>query len=283
MDREQLAHFLRTRRAALQPEDVGMARGPRRRTGGLRREEVAALAGMSVDHYTRMEQRRSKQPSEPMLGALARALQLDLDERDHLFRLGGHRAPGRVLRSDHVMPAVLRILDRLDDTPAQVMTVLGETLVQNQMAVALLGDETAHTGMARSMVFRWFTDPDARRIYPEDDHGLHGRIFTAGLRSASVHEATRERAGAIVAALRERSPEFVALWEDHEVGLGHETSKRLVHPELGVLELDCQILVDPEQSQALLVFTATPGSESHEKLRLLRVIGTQPLTAPTPT
>lgn len=276
VDRDQLADFLRTRREALQPEDVGLPRGPRRRTGGLRREEVAALAGMSSDYYSRLGQRRSKQPSEPMLGAIARALHLDLDERDHLFRIAGHRAPER-LRSDHVQPAVMRILDRLQDTPAQVMTLLGETLVQTPMARALLGDETVHTGLSRAMVHRWFTDPTARAIYPPEDHGLHGRIFTSGLRTATTHAATRVRAAAIVADLHERSPEFAALWADHEIGVRHETSKRIVHPELGVLELDCQMLLDPDQGQALLVFTAAPGSDAESKLDLLRVIGTQPL------
>lgn len=277
MDRDQLADFLRTRREALQPEEVGLPRGPRRRTGGLRREEVAALAGMSIDYYARLEQRRSPQPSEPILGALARALHLDLDERDHLFRLAGHHEPHRVLRSDHVQPAVLRILDRLQDTPAQVMTLLGETLVQTPMAVALLGDETRHTGLARSVVHRWFTDPASRRVYPPEDHALHGRIFTSGLRQAYAHPGMRSRAEPIVADLLERSEEFAAVWYEHEVGVVHETSKRLVHPELGELELDCQMLLDPDQMQALLVFTATPGSASDEKLQLLRVIGTQPL------
>ena len=171
VDREQLADFLKTRREALQPEDVGLPRGARRRTHGLRREEVAALAGMSTDYYSRLEQRRSKQPSEPMLGAIARALHLTLDERDHLFRLSGHNAPHRVSRTDHVNPGLMRVLDRLqDNTPAQVMTGLGETLLQTPLAVALLGTETEYSGMARSIYYRWFTNPDARRIYPTDDH-----------------------------------------------------------------------------------------------------------------
>jgi len=112
VDREQLADFLKTRREALQPEDVGLPRGTRRRTHGLRREEVAALAGMSPDYYSRLEQQRSKQPSEPMLAAIARALHLTLDERDHLFRVSGHNAPHRVPRSDHVNPGLMRILTR---------------------------------------------------------------------------------------------------------------------------------------------------------------------------
>jgi transcriptional regulator with XRE-family HTH domain len=117
VDREQLADFLRRRREALQPQDVGLPKGQRRRTSGLRREEVAALAGMSTDYYSRLEQRRAPQPSTQMVAALAQALRLTLDERDHLFRLTGHSAPSRVIRSDHVSPGLMRVLDRLDDTP----------------------------------------------------------------------------------------------------------------------------------------------------------------------
>ena len=113
MDRAQLADFLRTRREALQPEDVGLPRGQRRRTGGLRREEVAALADMSADYYGRIEQQRGPMPSEQMLAALARALHLSLGERDHLFRLGGHVTPRRFARADHVNPGMMRVLDRL--------------------------------------------------------------------------------------------------------------------------------------------------------------------------
>src|SRR6201996_6942528 len=146
MDLNQLADFLRPRREALQPEDVGLPRGQRRRTGGLRREEVAALCGMSADYYSRIEQQRGPQPSEQMLAAIARGLHLSLDERDHLFRLGGHAAPERVLRNDHLSPGMMRIVDRLSDTPAIVVNRYGETLLQTPMGLALLGDETRLTG-----------------------------------------------------------------------------------------------------------------------------------------
>lgn len=275
VDREQLAHFLRTRREALQPEDVGLTRGPRRRTNGLRREEVATLSGMSVDYYSRLEQQRGPQPSEQMVSAIARGLHLSIDERDHLFRLAGHSAPARVVLSDHVSPGMLRILDRLDDTPAQVINELGETLVQTPMAVSLLGDQTRYTGFARSTVYRWFTDPDSRNVYPRDDHPFHGRVFTADLRLAYSRGGAGSRAAELVAELLRVSDEFAALWNDHEVSAHHARSKRIQHSELGILELDCQILNDPNGSQALLVFTATPGTESAEKLQLLSVIGTQ--------
>lgn len=274
MDRAQLADFLRTRRGALQPEDVGLPRGSRRRAQGLRREEAAGLCGMSSDYYARMEQQRGPLPSESMLAALARGLHLSLDERDHLFRMAGHNTPSRSLRGDHVAPGMMRILDRLQDTPAQVVTPVAETLVQTRLAVALVGDETVYTGLDRSLAYRWFTDPRARRIYPEADHATHARIFTSGLRSACSRHGADSRAGRIVDALLERSPEFAALWSGHEIGVQYEGgNKRIRHPELGTLELQCQALFDADQSQALLVYTATPGTESHEKLRMLPVLG----------
>lgn len=271
MDRAQLADFLRTRREALQPEDVGLPRGLRRRTGGLRREEVAILSGMSTDYYTRIEQQRGPQPSEQMLAAIARGLHLNLDERDHLFRLGGHSAPQRVLRDDHLSPGMLRIVDRLQDTPAIVVNRYGETLLQTPMAVALLGDETRYSGLSRSTVYRWFTDPASRDRYVAEDHPLHARVFTAQLRQAYAADP-RGRAGEIVDALLERSPEFAEIWAGHEVGLTHVDRKRIVHRELGVLELWCQNLLDPAQSQVLVVFTAAPGSPSYEKLQLLAAV-----------
>ncbi|MWC00348.1 helix-turn-helix transcriptional regulator [Agromyces seonyuensis] len=280
MDREQLADFLRRRREALQPEDVGLRRGPRRRTSGLRREEVAALCDMSVDYYGRLEQRRGPQPSEQMLAAIARGLRLTLEERDHLFRLAGHTAPARTaLRSDHVSPGLMRILDRLADTPAQVMTGLGETLAQTAAARALFGDETRFEGFARSVGYRWFTDASARDVYPAEDHPLHSRAFTADIRSYLATQGPDSRAAAIVDALLAESPEFAELWAEHEVRSVHPREKRLQHPEVGIMHLQCQFLIDPEQGQTLLVLTAAPGSESADRLRLLTVIGTQDLAS----
>jgi transcriptional regulator with XRE-family HTH domain len=273
MDRGQLAGFLRARREALQPEDVGLPRGPRRRTGGLRREEVAALAGMSADYYGRMEQQRGPRPSGPMLAALARALRLSLSERDHLVRLAGHRTPGLLRRDDHLSPAMMRIVDRLADTPALVMSRLGETLVQTRPAVALLGDHTRFGGLSRYPVYRWFTDPPTRDLYVPEDHELRGRVGTADIRAAYAAEP-EGRAGEIVAALLAISPEFAALWRRPEGDVTrHHDLERYRHPELGDLELYCQPLVDPGQFQQLLILTAQPGSVSHEKLQLLGAVG----------
>jgi len=275
MDRLELADFLRRRRELLQPQDVGLAKGPRRRTSGLRREEVAALAGMSSDYYARLEQRRGPQPSEQMVSAMARALRLTLDERDHLFRLTGHHAPQRVRRSEHVSPALMRVLDRLDDTPAMVISDMADALVQNRFAKALLGEQTSYTGLASSAFYRWFTDPVARSRYPERDHAHQSRVQAAGLRAALSAGGSDARAAAMVRQLRQVSPEFVEVWDLHEVAVRFDAHKTLVHSELGEIEVDCQVLFTENQAQVLLVLTAQPGTESYEKLQLLSVIGEQ--------
>jgi transcriptional regulator with XRE-family HTH domain len=275
VDRAALAGFLRHRREALRPGDVGLPAGARRRTPGLRREDVAALALMSTDYYTRLEQQRGPQPSEQMLASLARALRLSGDERDYLFQIAGHNAPASVSAAAHVAPALLRVLDRLDDTPALILSNLGETLVQNQMADALFGDKSGYAGLARSDIYRWFTDPAERRIYPEDDRARQSRALVASLRAAYGSMGPRSRAGEIVRALRKASPEFAGLWERHEVARRFEDHKTLIHPELGPIELDCQALFTEDQSQALLVLTAPPRTEGYEKLQLLAVLGQQ--------
>ncbi|MEU8198556.1 helix-turn-helix transcriptional regulator [Microbispora amethystogenes] len=282
MDRAGLADFLRRRREALRPEDVGLAAGARRRTPGLRREEVAVLAAMSTDYYTRLEQQRGPQPSEQMLASLARALRLTGDERDYLFRISGHTAPERVTAATHVAPALLRVLDRLSDTPALILSNLGETLVQNRMADALFGDKSGYTGLARSEIYRWFTDPSERLRYPEDDRDRQSRAQVANLRVAYGSMGERSRAGELVRALRKESAEFAELWDRHEVAKRFEDHKTLVHPELGPIELDCQVLFTEDQSQALLVLTAPPRTEGYEKLRLLAVLGQERFTEPSP-
>jgi transcriptional regulator with XRE-family HTH domain len=273
MDRTGLADFLRRRREALQPGDVGLPAGARRRATGLRREEVAALAVMSTDYYARLEQRRGPQPSEQMLASLARALRLTSGERDYLFQVAGHNPPASGPAPAHVAPALLRVLDRLDDTPALIISSLGETLVQNRMAQALFGDTSGRTGLARSEIYRWFSEPAARLRYPEGDHGRQSRAQVANLRAAYGSMGPASRAGELVRALQKLSPEFAGLWDRHEVAQRFEDHKTLIHPELGAIEVDCQVLFTEDRSQALLVLTAPPRSEGHEKLQLLAVVG----------
>jgi transcriptional regulator with XRE-family HTH domain len=277
IDRAGLAEFLRRRREALQPEDVGLPRGQRRRTSGLRREEVAALCFMSTDYYARLERERGPRPSEQMIASIAQGLHLSLDERDHLFRLAGHNPPARGAVSDYISPGLLRILDRLDDTPAEIVTELGETLRQSPLGVALTGDTTRYTGPARSIGYRWFTDPATRAMYAPDDHALLSRMFASGLRQVATMRGPGSRAAHLADLLLPQSEEFRRLWDEHEVGVRPAEVKRFIHPEVGMLELTCQSLLDPDQSHRLLVYTAVPGSESHEKLQLLSVIGLQTL------
>lgn len=276
MDRDALAEFLVRRRGQLRPSDVGLSAGPRRRTPGLRREEVAQLAAMSTDYYTRLEQRRGPQPSAQILASLARALRLTPDERDYLHRVCGHSAPDRTAFTDYVHPGMLRVLDRLDDTPAFIVSMLDEVLVQNDAARALLGDASVLTGIERSGIYRWFAHPDEeRRRYPEADHRHHSRVLVASLRSAYGALGAGSRAGDIVRALLPRSAEFADLWEVHEVQRRFEDHKVLIHPEIGSIEVDCQALFTEDESQALIVLTAAPGTDAASKLELLRVLGTQ--------
>jgi transcriptional regulator with XRE-family HTH domain len=272
IDRTGLADFLRRRREALQPEDVGLPRGARRRTPGLRREEVAALSHMSTDFYSRLERERGPQPSEQMVAAIAQGLHLSLDERDHLFRLAGHHPPTREAAGDHVSPGMLRIFDRLGDTPAEIVTELGETLRQTPLSIALVGDSTRWTGPARSIGFRWFTEPSARRLHPEEDHAHYSRMYASGLRGVVALRGPDSRAAHLVGLLLERSEEFRRVWDLHEVGIRPKEVKRYLHPAVGPLELSCQVVQDPFQSHALLVYTATPGTPSHEGLRLLAAV-----------
>nr|WP_061293561.1 helix-turn-helix transcriptional regulator [Herbidospora cretacea] len=274
IDRTGLAEFLRRRRESLQPEDVGLPRGRRRRTSGLRREEAALLCHMSTDYYSRLERERGPQPSEQMIASMAQGLHLSLDERDHLFRLAGHNPPARGAFGEHIGPGLLRIFDRLHDTPAEIVTELGETLRQTALGVALTGDLTVHTGPARSIGYRWFTDPATRRLYAPRDHEFLSRMFASGLRGLATLRGPGSRAAHLADLLLARSEEFREVWDRHEVGIRPREVKHFVHPELGALELACQSLVDPDHGHMLLVYTAVPGSESHEKLRLLSVIGT---------
>ena len=273
IDRDGLAAFLRLRREALQPEDVGLTRGPRRRTTGLRREEAAALCHMSTDYYARLERGTGPQPSEQMIAAIAQGLHLSLGERDHVFRLAGHRPPARGAAGEHIAPGLLRILDRLQDTPAEIVTELGETLRQTPLGAALLGEASLRTGPERSLGYRWFTEPRAREAYPEQERAQLSRVYVAGLRELVTLRGPGSRAAALVDLVAGRSEEFRALWAEHQVGIRPPALKRFLHPTVGLLELECQTLLDPEQSHRLLVYTAVPGSESAGKLELLAVVG----------
>jgi hypothetical protein len=271
MDTDGLADFLRRHREALTHADLGLPPPPRRRTPGLRREEVAALARISTDFYERLEQRRGGAPSRKTVGALARALRLTAIERSHLYELAGHAAPPQVYRTDYPSPELLRVLSHLD-TPAQIVTDLGATLHQNAMAVALVGVQTDYDGLNRSIIYRWFTDPAQRRIYHPDDHDAHSRNYVAALRAVHGRSADDPEADELVERLLGDSDEFAALWNLHEVADRVSILKRYVHPRVGVLTLDCVILTSGNLTERLIIFTAAPGSQDADRLKLLSVI-----------
>lgn len=273
MDRRELADFLRRSRERLRPEEAGLRAGPRRRTPGLRREEVAQLAGMSVDYYIRLEQARSPQPSPQLLAALARALRLDEDGRDHLYLLAGHRPPAGRHAGEHIRPGLRHLLDRLTDTPAQVLGDLGDVLAQNALARSLLGGVCTVSEHGRNLVWRWFTEPAARAAYPPEEHAHYSRVHVADLRAAVARRAGDPVAARLVARLCAASEEFVALWELHEVAVRRSSRMRVLHPVIGPLVLDCETLLAPEEDQRLLIFTPPPGSGALGRLDLLRVVG----------
>jgi transcriptional regulator with XRE-family HTH domain len=274
MDRDGLADFLRRRRAALCPEDVGLPPGRRRRAPGLRREEVAAMAHISTDFYTRLEQRRGARPSESTAAALAHALRLDENERDHLFALAGHNAPPTAMRGEEPSPGLLRVLEQIDGSAAMIVTDLGVTLHQNELAKALVGDHSAFTGPARSMIYRWFAEPERRDLHPPEDHELRARQHVANLRAVHGRPGPDPEADELVARLLAESEEFAALWERHEVGRRTVIEKRFIHPLVGELTLDCQNLVSQNLTERLVVFSAAPGSVDEARLRMLAELAT---------
>jgi transcriptional regulator with XRE-family HTH domain len=277
MDRPELADFLRRSRERLRPQEVGLTAGPRRRTPGLRREEVALLAGMSTDYLMRLEQARSPQPSTQLLGALAHALRLDDDERDHLYVLAGHRPPAGRLGGNHVRPGLLFLLDQLKAVPAQILSDLGDLLAQNSMAEALFGSVCAvrqhDHDQDHNIVWRWFNDPRLRAAYPADERDYHSRVHVADLRAAVARRKGDAAATALVNRLRASSDEFTALWELHEVSVRRRSRIRVQHPTIGPIELDFEALLTPTEDQRLLVFTAPPGTPNIDYLELLRVVG----------
>ncbi|MFG2463599.1 helix-turn-helix transcriptional regulator [Streptomyces sp. NPDC048523] len=278
---DELGAFLRSRRARIRPADVGFPPGPRRRVPGLRRDEVAQLAGASVDYYNELERGAGSQPSEQMIAALARALRLTADERDYLYHLADRPVPTHGGPASHVHPGMLDLLSRLTSTPAQVITDLHVTLVQNPLAVALLGDHSGFRGARASFIHRWFADPDARAMYPEADHGHQSRAFVADLRAAAARRDARDaEASSLISSLLNASPEFAALWADHDVAFRRDDRKRLIHPVLGLIEVNCLNLFSEDGRQRLLWFTPAVGTDSADLLDLLAVLGTQEFTGP---
>ncbi len=273
MDRTELGDALRTWRERLRPADVGLPAGVRRRTPGLRREEVAQLAGVSVDYLTRLEQARGPHPSEAVVGALARALRLNDTEREHLHRVAGATPPGPGRIRSTVRPSVQRLMDRFTDLPALLMDAKTDVLAWNPMATALLGDLSAMPMSARNMARSGFTGPF--RDQNAADRERLDRAMVSDLRRSAARYPDDPDLRRLVAELRAASPAFDRLWALRELDERHADTKTIHHRDLGPLQLDCNVLLVHADDQVLLVYSAAPGTPAADALDLLRVIGLQ--------
>jgi len=273
MNRTELADFLRSRRARIQPSDVGLPIGRRRRTPGLRREEVAHLAAMSVDYYARLEQARGPCPSRQMIDALARALRLSDAERAYIIDLAGDAQPRSSGPPRDVPSGVLHLLDRLGDTPAFVTDAKWDVLAWNAMASALMTDFRALPERDRNAM-RWLFGPSAPDPSDPATQCL-AQEAVADLRAAAARYPDDDGVRQLVKDLRASSVWFATLWVAHDVRVRRTNRKRIEHPVVGWLEVDIETLLVPERDQRVVMYTTTPGTPSHEALQLLRVVGLQ--------
>lgn len=277
MTATELGQALRRWRDRVPPQTAGLPAGGHRRAAGLRREELALLAGISVDYVTRLEQGRAANPSGQVVEALARALRLSGDERAHLFRLAGLAPPGPETVPAYLTPSVQRLLDRLVDTPVGVTDAAMTLLVANPMYAALMGDPSGRRGFERNGVWRNFMGAPTRvRHTPQET-----RAFEIGMVSELRTTATRYPADRqlrrLIAELRAGSERFAELWNAGVVGRLEASRKTIEHPQVGPLTLDCDLLRVEGNDLHILVYSAEPGTEAAEKLELISVLGTQAL------
>ncbi|MFI9489304.1 helix-turn-helix transcriptional regulator [Promicromonospora sp. NPDC052451] len=279
MDAWEFGRMVRRRRDAVAPEAVGLPRGPRRRATGLRREELAGLAGISADYLTRLEQGRAVSPSAQVVEALARALRLPDDERDLLYRLAGHAAPGLDLVPRHIPPSVQRLLDRLDGTAVAVYDATQTLIVANAPYDALMGATTSWRGIERNALWRHLAGPGSRVVHtPHEEADVVARLV-ADLHLTAARYPADPAVGRLVRDLAAASPRFTELWESETPELPRDTSRHKVvdHPAVGRIALDCDVLVVTADDLRFMVYTAEPGTPDAERLALAVVLGTQEL------
>lgn len=276
MDRLELAHVLKAARARVVPGEVGLPTGPRRRVDGLRREEVAQLAGVSVDYVVRLEQGRGPRPSEQVLTSLTRALRLDRDEREQVFRLAGSAPPlaGRIEMS--LRPSVLRLLQRLTDLPALVLSAKGDVLAQNPMAEALLGDLSNWPAGQRNIISQRFLGTGESRVAltPDEDEAT-AQQSVGSLRTALSRYPEDPDLRSLIDELLTGSTRFRHMWEEGRSTLWRSMHKTIDHPDLGQLVLDCDTLLLPDTDQSMIVYSAAAGTREASALDVLRVTGTE--------
>jgi transcriptional regulator with XRE-family HTH domain len=277
VDRQELAGFLRSRRERINPADVGLPAGTRRRTPGLRREEVAQLAYISTEYYARLEQARGPHPSTEVLAGLSRALRLSDAERHHLHHLAGAPpasppGPSRIVRQ-----SILDLITRLPMAAATVMSATYEVIAWNELAAALMEDFSAVARRDRNLIRRVFLDtrPKGERLYGVSDADDFARHSAQRLRATAARYPDDPEVCGLVTDLLHGSAEFRQLWASHDVSAEHTLVKTFRHPLVGPVTVNCDVLDIADQDQRVVLYTATPGTRSVEALRLLSVIGTQ--------
>ncbi|GIG29796.1 helix-turn-helix transcriptional regulator [Cellulomonas marina] len=287
---ETLGTALRRWRDRLDPADVGLPAG-RRRARGLRREELAQLAGLSVDYVVRLEQGRASHPSAQVMGALARALQLSDDERDHLHVLAGLLPPRPTTVSTHLPPGIVRLVHRLTELPLAVFSASWDLVTWTPLWAALLGDPGALPEGERNLVRTWFlgTGPLAVRSSvgepgsdPDVEHiAAFEAALVADLRVAAGRYPDDRALRALVAELHAGSPRFARLWDSGATGEHQSASKTVHHPVVGPIALDCDVLTVPGSDLKVVVHSAPASSSAAQALELLRVTGGLPVRAAT--
>lgn len=257
-NRAELAVFLRTRRARLAPRDAGLPAVGRRRTPGLRRQEVAQLAGMSIDYYIRLEQGRGPQPSRQVLSALARALMLKADERDYLFRMAGEAPPQPVRPSREITPGIRNLLDSMPTTPAYVVDAAYNILAWNPLATHFIGNLEGHAD--RNMI-RWTFLRSPADVVWSDEHFLSfTRSTVADLRANYARYPGDPEVEGLVSEMLALSPQFAEMWAEYEVEARGPMLKHVEHPQVGPLDFECQVLHIANTGQRLIAYCAAPGS-----------------------
>jgi transcriptional regulator with XRE-family HTH domain len=260
----ELGEFLRARRGELSPSDVGLPEGgTQRRVSGLRRDEVAQLAAISIDYYTRLEQGRMR-PSAPVLGSLARVLRLDDDQRAYMYELAGTPARSRRRAPQKAKPYLKRILDCID-APAIVMTPTHDILAWNPLAAALMIDFSEIPERERNFVRLLYTDPRMRSLYPEWEE--LARTVVSYLRMEAARKPDDPRLAELVGDLSIRDAEFRQWWAGTHVAVKRRGIRRYQHPVVGEITLEWDALTsDAEPDQQLVIYTAEPGSPSAKAL-----------------
>jgi transcriptional regulator with XRE-family HTH domain len=275
-----LVHRWRDR---LSPVDAGLPRSPRRRAPGLRREELAQLAGLSVDYVLRLEQGRASRPSAQVVAAVGRALQLSRAERDQLYAAAGLLPPRDGLVSRHVPPSIQRLAARLGDFPIAVFAADWTLVWWNPVWTALHGDPGELPASERNLARAVFGAGPARAALrpssSEAGEGVFAAAVVADLREAASRYPGDEQLRALVARLRGESADFERCWATGDFTRHLADRKTIRHPEVGDITLDCDVLVVPDADLRVVTYTAAEGSVDAGRLDLLRVIGAQPVAS----